>query len=133
MHQFPFVLHPIPSKEVFMKKLGIYLLAAFCMVVFRGLSLPVWADCPDKNVSCWGPPQDQVGTRVKCGEVTVGACYKFWEMVCKPCGLDDWCGNYQPQCNNQFPNCCKGDCWVYWRGWQGSSGGCWPGDWSPPY
>ena len=40
-------------KEEYMKRLGVYMLAAFSLVAFSGLSLPVWADCPDVTISCW--------------------------------------------------------------------------------
>lgn len=115
-----------------MKKLLLALLLALGMLAIQGGLLPAWADCPDAKIDCWGPPQDG-NQRVKCGQVTVGACYQYLEMVCKPCGYNDWCSNYKPKCNAQFSNCCQGKCWVYWKGWQGSDGGCYPDNWKPPY
>lgn len=106
------------------------------VVVCLVLSALAWAgaaaaiDCKDATIKCWGPAQDQGGQMVVCGTVRTPTHYIAAEMVCKP-KVADFC-TVKGQCNDAYPSCCKGNCKVYWKGWQGSWRAC-PGSFRPPY
>jgi len=118
-----------------MKKL-IWILSMMFMLSL-GFIAPVIADCPDSPMSCWGPPMDQGGARIYCGNITIGTCYDWKSAACVPCDLTSDnphrdCGRYNNQCNSSFPNCCKGDCWPAYKYWDGSIC-CGAEGWKPPY
>lgn len=110
--------------------------AALALSLLVALAL-AWAgpaaaiDCKDASIDCWGPAQDQGGREVMCGAVNEPSHYMFWEAVCKPKNADDFCSTVR-RCNQTYPTCCKHDCKVYWKGWQGSWRAC-PGGFRPPY
>jgi hypothetical protein len=82
------------------------------------------ADCPDRQVECWGPhPDTGVKGQIKCGTVTIPTWYDYGKMDCLPAD-----NNICPQrntCNQRYPQCCSGSCYVFLSSWR-------PGSWSCP-
>lgn len=106
------------------------------LVLSSGFIAPVIADCPDEPMSCWGPPLDQGGARIYCGNITIGTCYDASKASCVPCDFKNSnnCANYISNCNSRFPNCCKGNCWTAYKNWFSYKWTCSHDDtWMPPF
>mgnify|MGYP007124348233 FL=1 len=118
-----------------------YRLLTMAFVLFLGLSTPVFADCPDGPMACWGPnPDNPNAQRVYCGNITVGTCLEMVE--CVPCSISDDgrhqgpnrnCSPYTEGCNSAHPQCCKGKCWASYKSWFQTHRCCDDPNWWPPY
>jgi hypothetical protein len=104
------------------------LLGALALLLAAG---PAVADCPDTKVQCWGKHPDTGENTIKCGEIVVGACWKWKDLWCWPCASTKGGGmcDYRDDCARAFPNCCQGQsCFTYWKG-GASEASCGQGGW----
>lgn len=115
----------MPGHKVLLK-----MVFGICLLLVAVAWSGVAAACKDKVIKCWGPAQDQGGPMVVCGTVKTPAYYDWAYVVCMP-KTTNGC-TVSADCNKAYPSCCKGDCKIYWKGWQGANISC-PQDFRPPY
>jgi len=106
---------------------GLVLAAALGLAAL--ISPAAHASCPDRQLECWGPhPDSGEKGQIKCGTVTIPTWYDYGKMDCLP--ADDNICPHRSTCNQRYPQCCSGKCYVFMSSWRPGSWKC--PDWDKP-